>query len=375
MRDSIPLGRVLGFPVGLSPSWFIAFAFVTALLALRVYPLALPFQASHLYWTMGALSGVLLFASVLVHELAHSVVARAFGIPVLGIRLFLLGGVSQITREASKARDEFLVAFAGPATSFALAAAALGAGAAMGTGHRPVAVVMERLWLMNAGLALFNLMLGLPLDGGRLLRAVLWGVSGSYFWATRLAAWFGRAVAWGLIGWGLLSMLSPGYIHLTVDPLSGLWFVVIGGFLEVAARSAWGQARDLLLLRSASGSQVLERDWPRVAPWARLRDIEEEGMLVEDGDHLLVVDEDTVVGIIPGAAALESLVAQPGAPASDIMRPAAEFTALRVDGTAFDAWERMTATGCDLLPIVDGNGRFLGLAREQRLLRFVEQRR
>ncbi|MSQ60978.1 MAG: CBS domain-containing protein [Dehalococcoidia bacterium] len=375
MRASIPLGRVLGFPVGLSPSWFIAFAFVTALLALRVYPLALPFQASHLYWTMAALSGLLLFASVLVHELAHSVVARAFGIPVLGIRLFLLGGVSQITREASKARDEFLVAFVGPATSFVLAGLALGAWAAIGAGHRPITVVMEWLWLMNAGLGLFNLMPGLPLDGGRLLRAVLWGVSGSYFWATRLAAWAGRAVAWGLIGLGLLSVLGPGYGRWRVDPLSGLTFIVIGGFLEVAARSAWGQARDFLLLRSAPVSQVLERDWPRVAPWARLRAIEEEGILAEDGDHLLVVDEGTVVGIIPGTAALESLAAQPGAPASEVMRPAAEFTALRVDGTAFDAWERMTATGCDLLPVVDGNGRFLGLVLQQRLLRFVEQRR
>ena len=375
MRGSVSLGRVLGVPVGLSPSWFIAFGLVTTLLALRVYPAALPFQATQLYWTMAALSGLLLFASVLVHELAHSVVALAFGIPVLGIRLFLLGGVSQITREASKAREEFLVAFAGPATSFALAAAALGVWAAIGTGHRPLAAVMEWLWLMNAGLGVFNLMPGLPLDGGRLLRAVIWGVSGSYFWATRLAAWAGRAVAWTLIGWGLLSILAPGNFRWMVDTFSGFWLIFIGGFLEVAARGAWRQARDILVLRAASVTQVLERDWPRVASWARLRDIEEEGMLAEEGDHLLVVDDGTVVGIIPGKVALEALEVHPGMLAGDIMRPAGEFTALRVDGTAFDAWDQMTVTESDLLPIVDGHGLFLGLVRQQRLLFLLEQRR
>jgi Zn-dependent protease len=372
MRHSFPLGRVFGVPVGLNPSWFIAFGLLTGILALRVYPLAIPARDADLYWAMALVSGVLFFFSILLHELAHSVVARAFGIPVKGITLFILGGVSQITREAPRARQELLMAFAGPATSFVLAGLALAAWFLAGAGGRPVAVILEWLWVMNFGVGLFNMVPGFPLDGGRVLRAAIWGISGSYAGATRWAAYAGRGIAWVIITYGALSVLLGDRIGWGTDILGGFWLIFIGGFLDMAARGSWLRTRSLMALRTVPVADVVETGWPLLAPFARLEDAEAQGMVATEDDHLLVVDDGRIIGVVAGDRALQALDEDSMATAIQVMFPAASFEPIKAGDTAMEAWERMEERGVPVLPVLD-EGRFAGLVRRGRLLQLLRR--
>lgn len=373
MWTSYRLGRLFGVPVGISPSWFIAFGLVIGVLALRVYPTAIPARGDDLYWSMAFISGLLFFVSILLHELAHSVVARAFGIPVHGITLFILGGVSQIAREAPKASQEFLMAFAGPATSLALGGLGLVAWLALGPSDEPLTVVIEWLWLMNFGVAIFNLVPGFPLDGGRVLRAALWGVSGSYSGATQWSTYIGRGVAWMIVAYGASSLLFGEDQAWAVDAVGGLWLVLIGAFLDLAARGTWERTRLLLRMRDFRVAEAVERDWPLVAAHARIVDIEAEGMLADSLDHLLVVDDWRVIGLITGEVAMQALDGDRSVCARDLMTPAAELAAIDSEQTGFEAWERMESAGVDLLPVVQGT-RFLGIVLRQGLISQLEQR-
>lgn len=371
MGSSFRLGRVFGVPVGLSPSWFIAFALVMGVLAMRIYPDAIPARSADLYWAMAFVSGLLFFLSILLHELAHSVVAKAFGIPVKGITLFILGGVSQITREAPKARQELLMAFAGPATSFVLAGLALLAWTAAGPGQTPVTIILEWLWLMNFGLGAFNMVPGFPLDGGRVLRATLWGVSGSYSGATRWSSYIGRGIAWLMMGYGAFILLLGPRLGWGTDALGGVWLILIGAFLDVGAKGSWLHTRALLRLREFTVNDALERDWPQVAPFAILSDVEAEGMLADDDDHLLVVEDGRVIGVAPGDQALRALE-RPFAQASEVMIPAASFAAVAGGESALEAWHRMDGADIDLLPVVEG-ARFAGLVRRRQLIELMQR--
>ncbi len=368
MWTSYRVGRLFGVPVGLNPSWFIAFALVTGMLALRVYPGAVPARGADLYWSMALVSGVLFFLSILLHELAHSVVAKAFGIPVRGITLFLLGGVSQITRDAPRARQEFLMAFAGPVTSLGLAAIALGAWVAAGAGQGPVAAVLEWLWLMNFAMGVFNLVPGFPLDGGRVLRAALWGVSGSYAGATRWAAYIGRAIAWLIVAFGAASILLGEF---GAGIIGGLWLVAIGVFLDLGARGSWLRVRSLMALRERSVGELAESDWPMVAPYALISDIDAEGMVADD-DNLVVVEDRRVVGILLGGSALRALAVSGSSTAASAMIPAERLDPVGAGETALVAWERMEADDLDLLPVIDGD-RFAGIVRRRAILDFMSR--
>lgn len=371
--SSYRLGKIFGVPVAVSPSWFIAFGLVIGVLALRVYPDAIPGRSDNLYWAMAFISGLLFFVSILLHELAHSVVAKAFGIPVHGITLFILGGVSHIAREAPKASQEFLMAFAGPATSLALGIAGFLLWLPLEGSGAPMAVVLEWLWLMNLGVALFNLVPGFPLDGGRVLRAALWGVSGRYEGATRWSTYIGRGIAWTIVAYGSASLLLGEDEAWAVDAVGGFWLIMIGAFLDFAARGTWERTQLLLRMNDFRVGEAVERDWPRIAMHTRIADVEQEGMLAESGDHMLVIESDRVIGLITGDIALTALDNDRFVCARDLMIPAAELAAIDSGHTGFEAWERMETTGVDLLPVVEGS-RFLGVVRRQSLIRRMEQR-
>jgi Zn-dependent protease len=225
-------------PIGLNFSWFLTFCFVILTLALRVYPDIFPDSSTWVYWVMGVVSGVLFFASILTHEMAHSLIAKAYGIPVKGITLFIFGGVSQITKEAARPLAEFIMAFAGPATSVLLAGA-FGllwwlTGAAE---DEPLPVMLEWLWLMNLFLGAFNLTPGFPLDGGRILRSILWGVTGNYRQSTHWASRIGQLMA--------ALMATDRRNHTAHHSLGrwGPWLIIMGMFLDSAARQSWRQVR------------------------------------------------------------------------------------------------------------------------------------
>jgi Zn-dependent protease/CBS domain-containing protein len=237
------VARVLGFEVRVDYSWFIILAIIVWSFTSGVFPARAPGLEPWAYGLMGVLGALFFFVSLLLHELSHSVVARAKGIPVAGITLFLFGGMAHTTKEAETPGDEFLIAVVGPLSSFLISAALyglvwLGAGAGW---HPAILIVGEYLAALNVALAIFNLLPGFPLDGGRLFRAIVWKITGNVTRATRVASAAGRLLGWGLVGLGIWFAVSG-------DLFGGLWLAFIGWFLRNAAISSLRQrlAHDVL---------------------------------------------------------------------------------------------------------------------------------
>ncbi len=264
MRN-IRLGSLLGIPILVNPSWFLLFGLTTWVLATQVFPEALQTASSRTHFLMAAASVLLFFCSIILHELAHSVVARAYKIPVRSITLFLFGGVAQITREAARPGAELLMAAAGPLTSFVLGFVFLGGWFVLGSQDtRAVDFVLFWLAWMNFVLGVFNFLPAFPMDGGRVFRSLVWLITGNYNRATSMAAWTGRAIAWAMIAMGGLALLSVD-VFIARDPLGGAWLVLIGVFLENAARQSLQQNRLVRTLQQYATGDLMVSDPPVVA--------------------------------------------------------------------------------------------------------------
>src|SRR5690606_12300824 len=248
MNSGFRIGKLFGININIDWSWLLIFALMTWNLA-AVFGTAHPDWGLSLRWGMGALATVLLFASVLAHEIAHSLTARAFGIPVRSITLFLFGGVSNIERDPESPMSEFLIAVVGPVTSLVLGAVLLIlGGTTFGTLNTtlsdPVAIVAQMspvttllLWLgaINIILGLFNLIPGFPLDGGRVLRSIFWAITDNTRSATRLASYVGRLIAWAFILAGIAMIFGVRIPFFGTGFINGLWLVFIGWFLNNAS--------------------------------------------------------------------------------------------------------------------------------------------
>jgi Zn-dependent protease/CBS domain-containing protein len=264
MRN-IRLGSLLGIPILVNPSWFLLFGLTTWVLATQVFPDALQTASSRTHFIMAAASVLLFFCSIILHELAHSVVARAYKIPVRSITLFLFGGVAQITREAARPIAELLMAAAGPLTSFVLGFVFLGIWFALGSQDtRPIDFVLFWLGWMNFVLGVFNFLPAFPMDGGRVFRSLIWLITGNYNRATSVAAWTGRGIAWTMMAMGGLALLSFN-VFIARDPLGGGWLVLIGVFLENAARQSLQQNRLVRTLQQYATGDLMVADPPVVA--------------------------------------------------------------------------------------------------------------
>ena len=362
---SINLFRIFGFAIRIDPSWFI----VAGLVTWQFATLALPFWAPGLpaatYWLTGVLAALGYFVSVVLHELSHSLVARRFGLEMRGITLFIFGGVAEMPGEPPTAQAEFLVAAAGPAASFALALAC-GAGylASQGGGlPAPVAAVCGLLGGLNAMLGLFNLVPAFPLDGGRMLRAVLWGWSGSLRRATRIAAGIGSGFGLVLVGLGLISTVRGSW--------SGLWLVLVGFFVRNAAQASYQQ---LLLRRALEGepvSRFMQTDPVTVPRALSVLDLVQGYVyryhfkmfpVVDDGGRLLGCVTTRKLRELPREEWDRQTV---GAVAE---RCGPENT-VRADTDAMQALSTMSRTGASRLMVVDGD-RLLGILALKDLLRF-----
>lgn len=231
---SIKIFSLSGFEIKLDPSWFLIAGLITWSLSQQYFPSVLPAQSDQIYLVM-ALAGMLLFfASLLLHELAHSIVARRLGVPIKGITLFLFGGVAELEAEPQSARVEFWVALAGPVMSLCLALGfwCFAQFSEMVPGYSIITEVLSYLAMINLVLAIFNMLPAFPLDGGRVLRAYLWHRTGDPLKATETAAKSGAFFAYFLIGLGLLGVFQGATI-------AGLWQILIGGFILFAARASY----------------------------------------------------------------------------------------------------------------------------------------
>jgi Zn-dependent protease/CBS domain-containing protein len=241
MKGSLRLFRIAGIDIGIHYTWIFIFILISWSLAQGVFPVQHPGQSLATYWVMGISTSLLLFVSVLLHELAHSLVAKARGMQVSSITLFIFGGVSNLAEEPEKPRVEFVMAIVGPLTSLVLGGifwvlSSILTGTAISFGEllsgsqyrTPVESVIGYLGWLNITLAIFNLLPGFPLDGGRVLRSIVWGSTGSLIRATNIAGRVGQFFGWALIAFGL-------YQSLTGNFLGGLWIAFIGWFLNSSA--------------------------------------------------------------------------------------------------------------------------------------------
>lgn len=244
----IPLGRLFGFPLAIDLSWFIIAIFLTWSLAAGLFPSFYPDLPVQVYWVMGAAGAIGLFASIVLHELAHALVARGFGLPMGGITLFIFGGVAEMREEPPSPKAEFFVAVAGPIASILIAGLCYVGYVVATSAAWPASVqgVLGYLAWINAVLVAFNLVPAFPLDGGRMLRAGLWKMKKSLRWATRVTSSIGAGFGLALIVLGVLMVFSGNLI-------GALWWVLIGMFLRSAAQLSYQQ---LLVRRALEGEPV-----------------------------------------------------------------------------------------------------------------------
>ncbi len=236
MRDSLRFGSINGITIGVHWTIAIVAALFTLALSGGILPAFAPGYSSGAYTAMALVTAVLFFASIVAHELGHSLVAQRNGIGVSGITLFALGGVAKLESEPTEAGAAARIALAGPAVSVAIGVGGLAAGALAGALGLPTLVAAGLAWLgiINLGMAVFNMIPALPLDGGRTLQAYLWHRKGDREEATISAAKLGRFLGWGMIAFGLWQFLSGG---------AGLWFILIGWFVSSGARAEAMRAR------------------------------------------------------------------------------------------------------------------------------------
>jgi Zn-dependent protease len=365
------IGRILGIPIRIHASWFLIFAFVTWSLATGYLPDMLPGLSEARYWGMAGVAALLLFVSVLLHELGHSYVALRYRIPIRQITLFIFGGVAQMNREPPGPRAEFLIAIAGPLVSFILGGVLLGVAALANVGQGLVALGLL-LGSVNVQLGLFNLIPGFPLDGGRVLRAGLWAWSGDFHRATRQASMAGQGFGLTLAALGAVLLLGAA-MGTMPGPLAanGGWIILIGVFLFVAARGSRRQAALRGALANVSVGDLMIRDVETVGPDLTVADAVNRFM--ERGyEGFPVVEDERFVGMVTVQDVQQLPQALwPWRRVSDIMQPRTEAMEIAPDAPAITALEQMMREGENCLAVLQ-NGRLVGWLTRAGISRFLQ---
>ncbi|HVI00394.1 MAG TPA: site-2 protease family protein [Enhygromyxa sp.] len=381
----INLGKLFGVGLRIDWSLLIIFAIIVFELGAAVFPAWHPEWSAALIWTMALAAAVLFFASILAHELSHALVARAQGIPVRRITLFLFGGLTQLEGEPKSPKAEFWMAVIGPVVSAVIGLAATFIGAALV--GAPMQSAMESgeplaiqaayadagpfatllLWLgpINLLLGIFNIIPGFPLDGGRVLRSIIWGITDDLRKATRWASLIGQVFAWALMAFGVLNFFAGAWT-------SGLWLLLIGWFLNNAARMSYQQLLIRQALENVPVSQVMRSSFATIPP-----DLTVEEFM---RDHALSSEQQVfpieVDGYLLGTVGIEQVRhvprdEWPRATVEQIMIPRAQLPTLPPDAGAERALFELARSDVDQLVILEGR-KLLGLVRREDLLRWLD---
>ena len=366
MRSQITLGRVFGIRIGLHYSWFI-------IALLIVFSLSAQFHTSNPEWGDGVIlalavaTAILFFISLLLHELAHSVVAKSRGLPVREITLFALGGVSQIEKEPTSAKMEFWMAFVGPLTSAGIGLLCLALSRVSGAASSPPTAMVSWLGYINLALAGFNMIPGYPLDGGRILRALIWWKTGDVERSTRMASRVGHAIALIFIGFGILQFFEGAGI-------GGLWITFIGWFLLQAAGESYRQIGLKRAIEGVSVSDVMTSDCPTVSGNMNLQHFVEEELLPTGRRCFVVLENGAVAGLVtPHEVKQVERARWPFTTLHDIMRPLDQMRMVTPETPLISALEMMSRQDLNQLPVVS-NGRLAGVLSRAHLLSFLQTR-
>jgi len=365
--NTLRLGRILGIEIRLDYSWFVIFVLVTWSLAGQLFPSSYPGWAPMAYWVVGLLAAVLFFGSVLAHELAHSLVSQRYGVPVHDITLFIFGGAAHISDEPKTARGELVMALAGPATSLLLSAFfGMLWLLSRGTGSYLYAISS---WLagVNLSLAVFNLIPGFPLDGGRVFRAIVWAISGNLRLATRIATGLGRLVAFGFIFAGVWQIFGGNLAN-------GLWIAFIGWFLENASANTYRRQALRDMLAGHKVSEIMTRECAHIPATLTVEALVND-LLLPSGRRCFPVEEG---GRVQGLVTVHRIQQMPRAQwphtrVDQIMIPLDQLKTVRPDDELDDVLERMTHEDVNQLVVVEGQ-ELMGLVARDGLLNYIRTR-
>jgi len=369
MKSHIKLGRIFGIQVGLHYSWLLIALLIVLSLRAHLYDTN-PQWGAWTIWISAVAAGLLFFVTLIAHELAHSLVAKAHGMQVKSITLFALGGVAQIEDEPPDARTEFLMAVAGPLCSLVIGVVFIALSLVLGwapltTPSSPGLATLVWLGYVNVVLALFNLVPGFPLDGGRILKALVWWVTGDARRATRIASLAGEFTAVGLIGLGILQVFSGG-------GFGALWIIFIGWFLLDAAKASYSLFEINDRLRGVRVADALERDCPTVESFVNLQTFADEYLLRSGHRCFVVVERGDMIGLITlNEVKKIDRARRPLTLVSDVMRPLGELRTVTSDTPLAKALETMTREDLNQLPVVS-NGRVEGVISRAGVLGFLQ---
>ncbi len=347
-KHNIPLGKIIGIPIGLDYTWFLIFILLTWSLAVNYFPNEFKEWSVAEYWIVGGVTAIMLFVSVLLHELGHSILAIYYKIKVKQITLFLFGGVAQIVGEPPKAIAEFWIAIAGPIVSFLLAGIFYILEMSFNK-VAPLFALFEYLAFINFALAIFNLIPGFPLDGGRILRAIIWGVSHNLHKATYSAVIVGRFFGFMFIFFGVLQIFG-GNIS------GGLWIAFIGWFLESAAMSQLHQQHLQDHLTGHIVSEAMTNDYAIVPDDTTIQEVVDNHFLGIGRRSLFVKKDDRFIGMLT-LHKIKDIDKEKWASTyvAEAMIPHFETQKVVADVPLWDALLKMDKDGVNQLPVMKNN--------------------
>lgn len=383
MRGGIRVARIFGINIHIDWSWIFIFILITWQLAIAVFPGFHPDLAFFPLLGLSVAASLLFFASVLAHELAHSLMAKARGLPVRRITLFIFGGVSNIEREPPSPAAEFWITVVGPLTSFILGVLFLFAGLyPLGgavqnlpqalTGLGPFYTLLFWLGSINILLAIFNLIPGFPLDGGRILRSIIWAITGSLRRATRWASMVGHVVAWLFIITGIAMVFGIPVPIFGTGLVGGIWLAFIGWFLNNAAAQSYQQVVVQDMLEGVSVTRLMRSQPPTVEPELPISSLVYDHLMGTDERAFPVLDEGRLVGMV----CLEDVRKVPKEEwdqtrVHQIMTPSEELEVISPREDATEALEKISRRDINQVPVVQ-NGELVGLLRRQDIMRWLQ---
>jgi Zn-dependent protease/CBS domain-containing protein len=368
MPGSFRIGRIAGIDIFIHVSWIIIFVLLTWSLATGWFAVLYPGWSTITYWVVSLIAALLLFVAVLVHELAHSLVARARGLQVKNITLFIFGGVSNIEQEPQTPGVEFQMAFVGPLTSLVIGGIAYLLQLALGENTSPLAAILRYLAVTNILLGIFNLIPGFPLDGGRVLRSIIWKLTGSLRTATRVTTLVGEMIAYLFILLGI-------WLFFGGNLLDGIWLGFIGWFLLNAAQSANAQSMLQSMLKGVTVGEVMNPSPITVPANISLQKLVDDYFLPRGLRSAMVTQFDQLAGLIT-LSDIRSVPREQWSQVSvgQVMIPVNKLYVVSPQQSLNDVLPLMAEHDVNQLPVVQ-DGRLVGVLSRDAIMRYLEVRR
>lgn len=366
MDNSLKFGRIFGVEIGIHWSWLLIFAVVTYTFATGIFEVFYEDWSDAQKWAGGAAVAIIFFLSVLIHEMSHAVVSNRLGLPVKSITLFVFGGVANLTRDPDSAKQEFLIAVVGPITSLVLGllfAAVWGALYQVNTGFAGIAL---NLAVINVSLAVFNMLPGFPLDGGRVFRSLIWLRNKNRIKATKVASTTGEWIAYALMAAGLAQVVFGSY--------GGLWTIFIGFFLKNAASGAYQQTVTESALDGVLVRDVMTRDVATVEPTVMLDELLRDHVLQRNARCFAVIAGGDFAGIVTlhDVRAVEQRL-WPETSVYRAMTPSTRLHTVKPDESLTSVMQLMSVHDVNQLPVVHGR-ELAGMLTRGDVMRFIQLR-